>query len=144
MEFHPAPFHAPLRAFAVLAFGWKEGQVLVCDIKDRGWCVPSGRVEPGESSMDAARREAMEEGGAEFDSLHYIGCYKIIDRRDERWVDCFVGRITALVDLIEGGEAKERRLVDVGELRSLYHLWNPLTELVFRHAVEVLGRNERA
>ena len=48
MEFFPAPYHAPLRAFAALVFPWHGDKILLCDIEDRGWCIPSGRVEPFE------------------------------------------------------------------------------------------------
>ena len=64
LEFFPAPFQSPLRAFAALVFCWQDESILLCDIEDRGWSIPSGRVEPFESSEDAARREAIEEAGA--------------------------------------------------------------------------------
>ena len=54
LEFYPAPFRSPLRAFAALVFPWHEEQVLLCNICDRGWCIPSGRVEPNESSLATA------------------------------------------------------------------------------------------
>ncbi|KAA0240222.1 MAG: hypothetical protein EDM74_01705, partial [Armatimonadetes bacterium] len=57
LSFFPAPYRAPLRSFAVLVFAWKDDKVVVCDISRRGWSVPSGRVELGETSLEAARRE---------------------------------------------------------------------------------------
>ena len=59
LEFFPAPFRAPLRSFAALVFPWEGEQVLLCDIENRGWSIPSGRVEPDESSSEAACREAI-------------------------------------------------------------------------------------
>ena len=52
LQFFPAPFQAPLRAFAVLVFPWQDDRVLICDIEDRGWCIPSGRVEAEETSLE--------------------------------------------------------------------------------------------
>jgi 8-oxo-dGTP pyrophosphatase MutT (NUDIX family) len=42
-----------------------DGQVLAVE-NDRGWDLPGGHLEPGESPLDALRREVFEEAGAEF------------------------------------------------------------------------------
>jgi 8-oxo-dGTP diphosphatase len=140
LSFYPAPFRAPLRAFAGLVFPWSGEKVLICDIFDRGWCIPSGRVEPGETSVQAVLREALEEGGAVLDHLQYIGCYRIDERREVRWADCYTARIKQLVDIVNPVESKGRRLVSIEELPEIYHVWNPLTEQVFQHSLLVLSR----
>ncbi len=143
LEFHQAPFRAPLRAFASLVFPWKDEQVLLTHICDRGWCIPSGRVEPNESSIEAAHREAREEAGAILSDLLYLGCYRITERSEVRWADVFVARVQELVDIpLEfHTETYGRRLVDFDQLPDLYHLWNPLTEAVFIHSRDVLRRH---
>ena len=73
LHFYPAPFRAPLRAFAGLVFPWMGGRVLLANIEGRGWCIPSGRVEPNESSAEAVRREALEEAGAILTDVQYMG-----------------------------------------------------------------------
>jgi len=140
LVFHPAPFRSPLRAFAALVFAWAEDQVLICDILDRGWCIPSGRVEPDESSAHAAIREALEEGGATLRDVDYIGCYQICDRQETRWADCYAARVVNLVEPTVPEESRGAKLVAMEELPALYHLWNPLTEMVFNHSFEVLSR----
>lgn len=140
MRFYPAPFQAPLRAFAVLVFAWREDEVLVCDITGRGWCVPSGRVEPDESSCEAGLREAIEEAGAVLGGLQYIGCYEIRDRNEIRWADCYTGTVSELGEITVQEESKGRKFVTLSELPSLYHLWNDLTAQVFDHASEVSKR----
>lgn len=142
MHFYPAPFRAPLRAFAVLVFAWADGKVLVCDIENRGWCVPSGRVEPLESSLDAAVREAREEGGAELCRVQYLGCYQIREREETRWADCFVARVAELGEIQMKEESFGCKLVGLEELPGLYHLWNPLTEQVFNYSREVVRRSD--
>ena len=142
MRFYPAPFRAPLRAFAVLVFPWQGDEVLVCDICDRGWCVPSGRVEPNESSEEAILREAREEAGAVLGDLQYIGCYQINDRSEVRWADCFAAHVLELHEIEAAAESKERKFVSFEELPKIYHLWNELTEQVFLHAQRVLRRTE--
>lgn len=140
LQFFPAPFRSPLRAFAVLVFPWMDEKVLLCNIEDRGWCVPSGRVDPGESSMEAGRREAQEEAGAQLDCMLYLGCYRIMDRMDVRWADCFTAAVTELGPITMKEESSGTYLARFEELPEMYHLWNPLTERVFEHAREVISR----
>jgi 8-oxo-dGTP diphosphatase len=143
LEFYPAPFRAPLRAFAGLVFAWQGDRVLVCDIDGRGWCIPSGRVEPYETSFEAVRREALEEGGALLECIQYLGCYRISEKREVRWADCFAARVHELVEITMQEESKGRKLVTPDELPGLYHLWNPLTEMLFDLSREVVERQER-
>lgn len=115
---------------------------MICDIEDRGWCIPSGRVEADETSLEAVRREAIEEAGAILSDIQYIGCYMISERREIRWADCYASRIEALVDIGMTDESHGRRLVTLDELPDIYHLWNPLTKMVFEHSLEVLDRQD--
>jgi len=140
LQFYPAPFRPPLRAFAALVFPWLDDKVVICDIVDRGWCIPSGRVEPSESSAEAVRREALEEGGVVLDGLQYIGSYQISERNETRWADCFVANVKELVPIGMAEESKARKLVTLDELPDIYHNWSPLTQLVFEHSFEVLQR----
>jgi 8-oxo-dGTP diphosphatase len=142
LQFFPAPFKAPLRTFAVLVFAWQSGRVVICDIEDRGWCIPSGRVEPDETSLEAAHREAKEEGGIELEDVQYIGCYQISERREVRWMDCYAARVKAVGEISMKQESLGMRLVTVEELPAVYHLWNPLTEAVFHYSREVVRRFE--
>ena len=142
LEFFPAPRKAPLRAFAALVFPWVEDRVVICDIAGRGWCIPSGRVEPNESSMEAVRREAAEEAGVEFCAVHYIGCYRITEKSEVRWADCFTARVKCLAEISMPEESRGRRIVSLDELPPIYHLWNELTERVFVHAQAALARAE--
>lgn len=142
LNFYPAPFRAPLRAFAGLVFPWMDGQVLICNIEDRGWCIPSGRVEAGETSMEAVIREALEEGGALIQDVQYIGCYQVTDRQEIRWVDVYTARVSQLVEITMTEESLGRQLVSMAELPNIYHLWTPLTEMVFEHAREINERSE--
>ena len=132
-----------MRAFAALVFPWLDDQVLVCDIDGRGWCIPSGRVEPYETSIDAVKREAMEEAGAILCDIDYIGCYHISEKREVRWADCFVARVVQLAEISMPEESKGAKLVSLEELPAIYHLWNPLTQMVFEHSREVALRKQR-
>ena len=118
------------------------GKVLICDIEDRGWCIPSGRVEPEESSLEAVIREALEEGGVELADVQYIGCYQISERQEVRWADVYAARVGRLVEITMTEESLGRKLVTMEELPDIYHLWTPLTEMVFEHSREIMERSE--
>jgi len=142
LRFYPAPFRAPLRAFAGLVFPWLDDRVLICNIEDRGWCIPSGRVEPSETSLEAVIREALEEGGAELNLVQYIGCYQISERQEIRWADVYAARVEKLGEIRMKEESLGRKLVTMEELPSIYHLWTPLTKMVFEHSREIMLRSE--
>jgi 8-oxo-dGTP diphosphatase len=133
-----------LRAFAALVFPWHEGDVLICNIEDRGWCIPSGRVEPEESSLEAAIREAKEEAGAILQDVLYLGAYRITERGEVRWADVYAARVKELVDIPEEFESMGRQILPLEELPPIYHLWNPLTEAVFHYSAEILKRHAAA
>lgn len=143
LQFFPAPFRAPLRAFAALMFAWDGDLVLIADIEGRGWCVPSGRVEPEETSLEAVKRESVEEAGALLDDIQYMGCYHVSERREVRWVDCFVAKVATLGEIERQEESKGRRLATLEELPAIYHVWNPLTKMVFEHSYEIIQRRKR-
>jgi len=143
LQFYPAPFRSPLRAFAALVFPWDGDRVAIADIEGRGWCIPSGRVEPNESSAEAVKREAIEEAGLQLLDVQYIGCYHISERREVRWADCFVARVGEVGEIQRTDESKGRKFVLLDELPALYHLWNPLTRMVFEHSLEVLQRQSK-
>jgi 8-oxo-dGTP diphosphatase len=117
-------------------------KVLVCDIDGRGWCIPSGRVEPEESSLEAIRREALEEAGAVLCDVDYIGCYQVNERHEIRWADCYSARVLQLVEVGMPEESKGVRLVTLDELPKIYHVWNELTQLVFEHSRQVVMRKQ--
>lgn len=117
--------------------------MLVCEIVGRGLCIPSGRVEAMEDSFVAVQREALEEAGALLEDVQYIGCYQITERNEVRWADCYTASVVDLVDIQIVEESTGRRFMKMEELPETYHLWNELTEQVFRHSHEVLTRAKR-
>ncbi|MBN8691420.1 MAG: NUDIX domain-containing protein [Armatimonadetes bacterium] len=140
LVFYPAPYRAPLRAFASLVFCWLDDQVLLCNIEDRGWCIPSGRVEPFEEPIEAARREAVEEAGAKLRDLQYLGCYRVSERREVRWADVFVAEVEALGEITCPQESLGRQLICPTKVHAIYYNWSPLVEEVLGYSREVIER----
>lgn len=57
-----------------------------------------------------------------------------------RWADCFAAEVEEFTEMPPGFESRGRKLVSMEELPDVYHLWNPLTEMVFQHAYDVVCR----
>lgn len=53
-----------------------EGEVLLIRTPLRGWEMPDGQVEEGESIFDAAKREVKEETGAQIEGLSFCGIFQ--------------------------------------------------------------------
>ena len=140
MEFFARPFEVPERPFAALVFVWQADKVLVADIVGRGWCIPSGRLEPGETSERAARREAWEECGAQLGELHYIGCFQLPHGEGCRWAACYATTLADLGEFRVTSESRARRWVSMDELPDLYYLWNEVVKSVFALSRDTLAQ----
>ena len=53
-----------------------EGEILFVRKRNAKWNLPGGRVEQGETPLQAARREMAEETGLTFDQLSYVSEYQ--------------------------------------------------------------------
>lgn len=82
----------------------------------------------------------MEEGGAVLRDVQYIGCYRVTERKELRWLDVFVAEVDSLCEIGCPDESKGRKLVSVDELPDLYYNWSPLVEEVFGHSRDVIDR----
>jgi ADP-ribose pyrophosphatase YjhB (NUDIX family) len=70
----------PILAASAACF--REGRLLLARRANppQLWTLPGGRVEPGESAADAARRELGEETGVDADILGFAGFREIVMR----------------------------------------------------------------
>lgn len=53
-----------------------EGEILFVRKRNAKWNLPGGRVEQGETPLQAAKREMVEETGLTFDQLSYVSQYQ--------------------------------------------------------------------
>ncbi len=61
---------------AAVIFDEARSRVLLTQRSDNGlWCVPGGRMEPGESAVEACGREVLEETGLQVEVVRLSGIY---------------------------------------------------------------------
>jgi 8-oxo-dGTP diphosphatase len=130
----PDPSKIP---FAVLVFAWQGDQILLCNIAGRGWTVPSGRIEPGETSAEAAHRETLEEAGGVLGTVSAFGSFEVIEGEKRQYATCFTCGLLELHERLNKDESTGVRRARLAELPAIYYTWNSLFERVFHHAQEI-------
>jgi 8-oxo-dGTP diphosphatase len=141
-----APLPAEARVPAALVFAVQDSGFLLADIAGRGWCVPGGRLEPGESPEQAARRETGEETGATLGPLRLLGHFVQTDAEAGLQVlaAAFAGLVTRLGPLPPGSEARGVLRMTLSELPHRYYFWDALLEAVFACALAQQEREAEA
>jgi 8-oxo-dGTP diphosphatase len=118
---------------AALVFALSDGKFVLADIAGRGWCIPGGRLEAGETPEEAVRREAVEEIGATLGPLHPLGYFVIttLETGAAQAVPTYVAEVTEMQPLPAGTESGGVRLAVMEELPGVYYTWDALLEAVF-------------
>ena len=87
------------------------------------WEFPAGKIESGESAMEAARRELYEETHQIVDELEFCGLIKILDKtkKEYRFRAVYKGKAESLTEFVpwEKDEMLDIRLWDFGD-QSIY------------------------
>lgn len=93
----------------VLVFAITENEgIILTKHKHRGWEIPGGKVEPGESPIAAAHRELMEETGVKVKDLTYLGQYVINQGKGKEEIikNVYQGYVTEKGELPQGFETE--------------------------------------
>lgn len=124
---------------AALVFPFYGDRVALADIATRGWCIPSGHIEPEETPEDAVRREAQEEAGVTLGETRCIGYFVLTDAETSniRYAPTYVGSVQALGEVPAGSESRGRQLVPVEDVAGMYFAWDDLLASVFTYAYDI-------
>lgn len=100
-------------ANCVLIFAFYQGQLVLVRHKDRGWELPGGTREEGESVIQTVMREMYEEAGGELDSIERIGQYLIYEKNRLVFVkNIYISKVSMLSELPAGFETNGVILLD--------------------------------
>jgi 8-oxo-dGTP diphosphatase len=129
--------------WAVLVFVFYGAKIVLADITDRGLCIPSGKIEVGETIDEAARRECFEEIGALLHEHHrrLIGCYRLVTRSGKnagrvRYCPVFVAEALGFEAIPSGSESRGVFYASIEDVADLYFFWDSLMAAVFEYADE--------
>ena len=132
-----------LPAVAVGCYAVKNDSILL--IKNyRGWDVPGGHIELGETPLDAVKRELKEEANCEaneFFVIGYLHCRQTVPHAkypDESLLviySCYDFEVDHEAQL--AFETTEAKFVSLGEVGDFHHNWTDLKRKLLENAVRL-------
>ncbi|QYK53620.1 MAG: NUDIX domain-containing protein [Fimbriimonadaceae bacterium] len=141
MQFYAGEIPPHLTPTYSLVIPFYENQIVICNIVDRGWCIPSGRIESGESPKEAAKREAHEEACISLEEIQTIGFYELSTDDSTQYASLFSANVSSLKDFFPTNEVLDRQVVTLRALPDIYYEWNPLMAAVFDYATKLHSSN---
>jgi len=103
--------HYPKKAVAIVIFDENDNILLIHNrrytVGHLEWEIPAGRIEEGESTEEAAVREAIEETGCELINMKYLCSYNPSNGMSDSLIHCFAAKVS-----------KERNYTDSDEISS--------------------------
>ena len=112
------------QAAAVVPIG-DDGRILLIDhyrfqTDTRGWEIPAGKIDVGETPPQAAAREMLEETGHRGDDLKYLGRYHPSNGSSNQVFHVFVARgVTRVGELTDTNEVMGWRWFTPAQVRAM-------------------------
>jgi 8-oxo-dGTP diphosphatase len=100
-------------ANCVLIIAFYKGKLVLVRHHSRGWELPGGNREEGESIIQTVIREMYEEAGGELELIERVGQYLIYEQGQLLFVkNIYISKVSALSELPKGFETEEVMLLD--------------------------------
>lgn len=146
-----APPNLPITAVKIYVF--QDDTLLLANIADRGWDLPGGHIDPGETAEQALARELEEETGATVGHLELIGYLKITNEQEDERNKKYPKESCILVYKGYNAthdanhryqlEASESKFVPISQLPQVHHNWNEAKAQVVTYALSFeIGESE--
>ncbi|MCJ7842369.1 NUDIX domain-containing protein [Lederbergia sp. NSJ-179] len=130
---------------SVHAFCFDREQLLMVNLKNRGWDFPGGHIEVGETPEDCVKREVLEEAYAK-GLCTLLGMIEVNHSENDQWNEKspypLVGyQVFYRIDLTEllpfegKYESTQRILIDPNEIANYYTGWNETHQAILEKAL---------
>lgn len=108
------PFFIPgsVLTYSVISARFKQHWIFVRHHQRSTLEIPGGHIEPGETSLEAARRELMEETGALNFSIECISTYSVTINGVTGWGRLYLAEVTEMGPIADISEIAEAVLQD--------------------------------
>ena len=131
---------------SALALAFHEDTFLMTKLHQRGWDIPGGHIEPGETPEQTMRREVMEEAAVELGRVRLFGYQRIrllgavlVDYRypqPDSYQVFYIGRVAKVLPFIPTAEASDRAFFPLQQ--ALQQRWVQENRLMFDAAYQTM------
>lgn len=135
----------PFTAVKMLLF---DDHKLLLTKVPRGWDIPTGHKEEGESIVETVKRETLEETGVTAKNVIFIGYLKLTqvvqNEQNKKYpplsaIGVFICRDFTVSDFNKPlHEATERCFQEIDRIGEIHHYWPPIMESIMRYAYSKL------
>jgi ADP-ribose pyrophosphatase YjhB (NUDIX family) len=124
-------------------FCFSGGNVLVCRIGGRGWCIPGGHLKADETPLECLEREVREEACAEIEQVRIAGFLVADHSINERYTGRYPTKSALAMFAVSLGElrpyvpsedAQARHLVELDALPTVHHQWDSVMDEAYSEA----------
>jgi ADP-ribose pyrophosphatase YjhB (NUDIX family) len=124
-------------------FCFSGGKVLVCNVRGRGWSIPGGHLEAGETPHECLRREIREEACAEIEHAVLAGFLVADHSINSEYAGPYPTRSALAMFAVTLGELKPyvpakdtlaRQLVELDALPTVHHQWDLVLDEAYTEA----------
>ena len=146
VQFQIASSHPPDESIsACMVFAITDDGKIAISKPERGWGIPGGHREKGETAEECLRREAIEEVAIELGELELVGYWQTKKRFESEFNRnypspayqlLYVANVTAIHDFYPQLEISERAFVLPQEIEKLHHDFENFKD-IFEHILEL-------